>query len=264
MPADKELIERGNQARLRLAHAVVNPPSAYHEALQWMREAAARLEALQPSPETSLQNMQTRGAVGREEVAAGPAPVSREAALRSSQKLNAYVSAAMASGVDAAIAPCTLAECPPGLFLADAYNTLGFKSEYRTDRGAIEAYIVESGEFFWGDHPQTVERQRLQIVRPISHADAILALFSSSPTVEGWRPIETAPKDGAPILAASTNHDAREVVCWQDGEDSGSLDPDAVCEGWVNAGVNKDRFYANPRWFTHWMPLPPAPTTEGK
>lgn len=35
-----------------------------------------------------------------------------------------------------------------------------------------------------------------------------------------WQPIETAPKDGRPILAASTNHDACEVVCWQDGEDS--------------------------------------------
>lgn len=73
--------------------------------------------------------------------------------------------------------PCTLADCPPGLFLADAYNTLGFKSEYRTEQGAIEAYVVESGEFFWGDTPQTVERQRAQIVRPISHA-AVLSLLS--------------------------------------------------------------------------------------
>lgn len=72
--------------------------------------------------------------------------------------------------------PCTLEACPPGLFIADAYNTLGMKSEYRTEQGAIEAYIVESGEFFWGDNPQTVERQRAQIVRPISYADAILNL----------------------------------------------------------------------------------------
>lgn len=78
-----------------------------------------------------------------------------------------------------------------------------------------------------------------------------------------WQPIETAPKDGRPILAASTNHDACEVVCWQDGEDSGATDPDAVCEGWVNSGTNKDRFYANPRWFTHWMPLPPPPHDAG-
>lgn len=70
--------------------------------------------------------------------------------------------------------PCTLETCPPGLFLADAYGTLGMKSEYHTDKGAVEAYIVESGEFFWGDNPQTVERQRAQIVRPVPH-DAILS-----------------------------------------------------------------------------------------
>jgi len=70
--------------------------------------------------------------------------------------------------------PCTLESCPPGLFLAAAYGTLGMKSEYHTDKGAVEAYIVESGEFFWGDNPQTVERQRAQIVRPIAH-DAILS-----------------------------------------------------------------------------------------
>lgn len=79
---------------------------------------------------------------------------------------------------------------------------------------------------------------------------------------EGWRPISEAPRDGSPILAASTNHEAREVVCWQDGEDSGSIDADAVCEGWVNAGEQKDRFYANPRWFTHWQPLPPPPQEQ--
>lgn len=72
--------------------------------------------------------------------------------------------------------PCTLEACPVGLFIADACDTLGMKTEYHTDKGAVEAYIVESGEFFWGDNPQTVERQRAQIVRPISYADAILNL----------------------------------------------------------------------------------------
>lgn len=74
-----------------------------------------------------------------------------------------------------------------------------------------------------------------------------------------WQPIDTAPRDGTAILAGSVNHDAREVVCWQDGQPSGSMIDDQPEEGWVNAGAVKDRFYANPRWFTHWMPLPPAP-----
>ncbi len=74
--------------------------------------------------------------------------------------------------------PCTLVACPPGLFLSEAHGTLGMKTEYHTAEGAIEAYIVESGEFFWGDYPQTIPHQREQIVRPIPH-DAILSRLSN-------------------------------------------------------------------------------------
>jgi hypothetical protein len=76
-----------------------------------------------------------------------------------------------------------------------------------------------------------------------------------------WRSIDSAPRDGSPLLAASINHDACEVVCWQDGVESGSMSGEPE-EGWVNAGPIKDRFYANPRWFTHWVPLPPLPRTD--
>ena len=41
-----------------------------------------------------------------------------------------------------------LTDIRPGLFLHE--NTLGFKSEYYTENGAVEAYCVDSGEFFWG------------------------------------------------------------------------------------------------------------------
>lgn len=77
-----------------------------------------------------------------------------------------------------------------------------------------------------------------------------------------WQPMSEAPKDGSPVLASSVNHSHVEVVCWQDGEPSGSLSE--VEEGWVNNGAMKDRFYANPRWFTHWMPLPPPPRDQGE
>ena len=84
----------------------------------------------------------------------------------------------------------------------------------------------------------------------------------------GWLPIESAPKDGTAILGGSINHECREVVCWQDGVPSGSQwregGPNEPEEGWVNDGMVKDRFYANPHWFTHWMPLPPPPNTGEK
>lgn len=59
----------------------------------------------------------------------------------------------------------TLEGAPVGLLLFN--DQLIMKTEYRTKQGAIEAYIVSSGEFFWGDAPQTVQsqlRQRVQVV----------------------------------------------------------------------------------------------------
>jgi hypothetical protein len=60
----------------------------------------------------------------------------------------------------------TLAECPIGLFLS-ANNELCLKTEYGNNEGRIDAYIVSSGEFFWGDAPQTIASQRQQLVTPV-------------------------------------------------------------------------------------------------
>lgn len=60
----------------------------------------------------------------------------------------------------------TLAECPVGLFLSE-HNQLCLKTEYGNNEGRIDAYIVSSGEFFWGSQPQTIANQRKQVVRPV-------------------------------------------------------------------------------------------------
>ena len=60
----------------------------------------------------------------------------------------------------------TLAACPIGLFLASS-GELCLKTEYGNNEGRIDAYIVSTGEFFWGEHPQTIENQRKQIVMPV-------------------------------------------------------------------------------------------------
>lgn len=64
---------------------------------------------------------------------------------------------------------CTLAQCPPGLFLFG--NCLGFKSEYRSDAGHIEAFVVASGEYFWGGAKSSEEREGL-MVHPVAIVDA--------------------------------------------------------------------------------------------
>ena len=68
----------------------------------------------------------------------------------------------------------TLAECPIGLFESDA-GELCLKTEYGNNEGRIDAYIVSSGEFFWGTAPQTIANQRIQLVRPFDIAAALLA-----------------------------------------------------------------------------------------
>ena len=64
---------------------------------------------------------------------------------------------------------CALDDCPPGLFLFG--NCLGFKSEYRTEGGKAEAFVVASGEFFWGGAKSHDERAEL-LVTPVELTDA--------------------------------------------------------------------------------------------
>ncbi|ACK82503.1 hypothetical protein [Methylorubrum extorquens] len=73
----------------------------------------------------------------------------------------------------------TLADCPIGLFLASS-GALCLKTEYRNNEGRIDAYIVESGEFFWGGSPHSIPSQRRQMVTPVpleQIADAIHLTF---------------------------------------------------------------------------------------
>jgi len=66
-----------------------------------------------------------------------------------------------------------------------------------------------------------------------------------------WKPIETAPKDGTPILA-----------CWAGCQ----YDPAVMhCEDDLFGFLTKDVGFILPSEFvgqpTHWMPLPRAPTS---
>jgi hypothetical protein len=75
----------------------------------------------------------------------------------------------------------TLEECPIGLFLSE-HNQLCLKTEYGNNEGRIDAYIVSSGEFFWGNAPQTIANQRKQLVRPV---DVDTHILSRCPACKG-------------------------------------------------------------------------------
>lgn len=70
-----------------------------------------------------------------------------------------------------------LAECPIGLFVTAA-GELCVKTEYGNNTGRNDCFIVSSGEFFWGDPPQTIASQRRQMVRPVT--DEEVAAFVAS------------------------------------------------------------------------------------
>ena len=74
----------------------------------------------------------------------------------------------------------TLVQCPIGLFMCG--DELCLKTEYGNNEGRIDAYIVSSGEFFWGDAPQTITSQRAQMVRPVD-LDALKSLLEA-PTAQ--------------------------------------------------------------------------------
>lgn len=65
-----------------------------------------------------------------------------------------------------------LKNCPIGLFIASS-GELCLKTEYGANEGRIDAYIVSSGEFFWGSPPQTITSQREQMVTPVDLDDVM-------------------------------------------------------------------------------------------
>ncbi|WP_133254288.1 hypothetical protein [Phenylobacterium deserti] len=73
------------------------------------------------------------------------------------------------------------------------------KTEYRTAGGAIEAYIASSGEFFWGDQPQTVESQAQQVVTPL---EAARDMGSRAPQGAGCDPGRDNPPPSQPLREA--------------------------------------------------------------
>lgn len=61
-----------------------------------------------------------------------------------------------------------LIDAPVGLFMYE--ETLCLKTEYMNRQGGVEAYIVESGDVFWGGAKSQEERNNLDVT-PVSLDD---------------------------------------------------------------------------------------------
>lgn len=71
-------------------------------------------------------------------------------------------------------------------------------------------------------------------------------------TVQGWRDIETAPKDGTEIVLFDANVKTPAIGEWM------------IDVAWLNVGKKPGEAFAEPGWFpletpTHWIPLPSPP-----
>lgn len=62
---------------------------------------------------------------------------------------------------------CALSELEPGS-LFEYENTFALKTEYKNESGAIEAFIIGSGEMFWGGTDNAEDQAKL-IVKRVPH-----------------------------------------------------------------------------------------------
>ena len=79
--------------------------------------------------------------------------------------------------------------------------------------------------------------------------DAIYAALTEVAQTPAWQPIETAPKDGTPVLVALI----RDARVWR------VSDARFAKIGWYT-----DSGGQGCHWTTHWMPLPAAPVDGGR
>jgi hypothetical protein len=68
--------------------------------------------------------------------------------------------------------PVTLEDCPIGLFVKD--NEICLKTEYSDNEGRIDAYIVSSGECFWGGARSKVEQRKVLVYPSIGYTMKII------------------------------------------------------------------------------------------
>lgn len=108
---------------------------------------------------------------------------------------------------------------------------------------------VDASQEPWAD------RRRHRLCRMI---EPFLARRGAGVVPAGWRPIETAPKDGTEFLAYDSHAKKQDVCNWvQFGAQRGEV---WATQSDSEYGPGKDEFGYLPQHITHWMPLPEPPT----
>jgi hypothetical protein len=129
-------------------------------------------------------------------------------------------------------------------------------NHHLSDAAAIRALPVPAAP---ADDEALVEATVAAVLRaghPAAQREAVSAALSAARAalVPQWQPIETAPKDGTPILLAPSMYPNRRPVigAWQ------QIAVGLFC--WVDLENGHHNGFWHP---TDWMPLPAAPTQGG-
>jgi hypothetical protein len=94
-------------------------------------------------------------------------------------------------------------------------------------------------------------------IRASSGSDASPVVHPAEGQASQWKSIDSAPKDGSPVLAIDQNGD-HQVLSWRRREPYGKPIGDSK---WRIA--NYKHFGEQTYWHpTHWMPLPAKPSGE--
>jgi len=89
---------------------------------------------------------------------------------------------------------------------------------------------------------------------PICSHDIKIAAKAAIEAMQGWRKIETAPKDGTEILLYDRNRKNRYIGYWEIQEHNTRPQP-----YWHNCCTYRDIMYQRTYPPTHWQPLPTPP-----
>lgn len=128
-----------------------------------------------------------------------------------------------------------------------------------TDREAIRAEALEEAARECLDLIEVIGALPLSSVnaalRDAANRIRALARGNAGAVPEGWRPIDSAPKDGSWVLSAGGGAEFGMPVKWNIRVGAWECDA-CMLEDWDNQAEG----YSRP---THWMPLPAAPVANG-
>lgn len=148
------------------------------------------------------------------------------------------------------------------LWMADhPHGTEEIRFDFRAD---------EKTQFGWFCRGQWCWYASLEAAKAAAQQDYETRILSALdrttlPPTEGWRPIETAPKDGQ-IIWAWLKQTGIRAVRWASAEewsDREGGDPDDYESGWVQAD-DEDEMWS-PKWWMPYEAIPePQPAPQGK